>query len=284
MQLTDKSKGLFVLTLLCITVVLVVAVFTICKFVLKFIEIFKHAHLKIGNNEVALTKETSNKEEKNSNTSLENLISNVESMVNLATETAYAKSRKRQELFDTQMHYLQDNLNNYRSQVMRDLREDKIQDLYDQDTINIILQNVLNQEAVIKMKSIFIEDRLASINQEDLIDRNKGFIDSLPGNLSREIERRLAISSSKDLKNQVKSTLEKFEKSLQNALSSTLESAWKEAKNYLKIVTDYNKELEEKLTLKAKNIVCDTETFAKNNWLEPANVIPPLDIVARAGE
>ena len=206
--------------------------------------------------------------------SLHKFIHTVNEIVSASIDTGYSNCKKRQELFDTQMRATKDYLSLLQTNILEEY--DTKLNGKQHDVAKVTLKYCIEKYILDNLREIFIEDRLAEISQDDLIEKHRPFIDRSYAEIKHDVIRTLNTPDEALL-----TALENQEAQFKRVIVDSLQVGQKEAKKCLTEVGQQNKRLNEKIDSAIQNYVGYSNTAdLPETWLDPKLATPPADVVS----
>ena len=176
----------------------------------------------------------------------EKFYSTLSTIIQYSVDTGYENSKKRQELFDSQMAKIRDNSDVIQTFIIEGYISKGGTNV---DIARALLYYCFREKVVAPFRQICVADRLAEKTKEEIVNNNRNFIDTAYHNLWIELQNLLNYSkensslSSDILIECLKEQKDYFKK----MLISSLEYAYDEAVKCLKEVHNNNDVLDDKI-------------------------------------
>lgn len=176
----------------------------------------------------------------------EKLYSTLSTIIQYSIDTGYENSKKRQELFDSQMNKIRDNSDVIQTFIIEGYISKGGTNV---EITRALLYYCFREKVIAPFRQICIADRLAEKTKEEIVNNNRNFIDTAYHNLWIELQNLLNYSSensslsSNILIECLKEQKDYFKKTLVNSL----EYAYDEAVKCLKEVHNNNDVLDDKI-------------------------------------
>lgn len=206
----------------------------------------------------------------------------LQTAITKSVQTGYKNCSLRQELYENQLHYLRDQLAFLQISALSPLQD--TQTVANQELANLVLKVSTEKVIITYIKNIFIEDRLAELSQDELLEKHRKFIDSSYERLRKEVIQTLNMEAYRALQDEVIKCLETYVLDFKKILSDSLAHAWKEAKKYLEDVGQQNADLSNTingLLMSYLEELKDSEKLPEN-WIEREVNTPPAKLVGGA--
>lgn len=206
----------------------------------------------------------------------------LQTTITKSVQTGYKNCSLRQELYENQLHYLRDQLAFLQISALSPLQN--TQTVANQELANLVLKVSTEKVIITYIKNIFIEDRLAELSQDELLEKHRKFIDSSYERLRKEIVQTLNMEAYKALQDEIVKCLETYVLDFKKILSDSLAHAWREAKKYLEDVGQQNADLSNTvngLLMSYLEELKDSEKLPEN-WIEREVNTPPAKLVGGA--
>jgi len=176
----------------------------------------------------------------------EKFYSTLSTIIQYSVDTGYENSKKRQELFDSQMAKIRDNSDVIQTFIIEGYISKGGTNV---DIARVLLYYCFREKVVAPFRQICVADRLAEKTKEEIVNNNRNFIDTAYHNLWIELQNLLNYSkensslSSDILIECLREQKDYFKK----MLISSLEYAYDEAVKCLKEVHNNNDVLDDKI-------------------------------------
>lgn len=253
------------------TVAIILLVFGIWK-LLKHLVTHAKIGLKFGNKELSINKE---KNEKNLNIN-ESFTSVITNILNYSSEKAYDSSVLRQNLFDDQVRNAKSKFEMIKTLIIGDYAAKESN--ANIDLVDIILDNIIDIEVIIKLEKIFQVDKLTEKSKEVILNLYKPFIDRAASNIHIEVQKLIKPSNTLFNEN-ILLCIDAQSDLIRKSLIEILEYAYDESKNYFVRLKDLNEKYSILINNTLKSYFYDNEQIVKsfpNIWNESA---PPNSVV-----
>lgn len=276
--LIDKELyGLVLFIAILITVLGLAVVFALYKLISLLLH--KKPKVKYKGAELGFEDEKDNSEEASGSVVPSNLLKTkyiIHTIVTESVDTGYQNCRKRQELFDSQMHNLRDQLNLLHVSILRDY--DEKQPGTTHDLASMALKASFEKSIANPLRDTFVADKLAELSQDDLIEKHRPLIETAFSEVKQDIVKGLQNDSLKSIKTSLVEALDVYEKDFRKIIVEILTFAWKEAKKFLDEVGLQNDLLTSKINRLLEGFI-DVDQELPESWISSESATPPADIV-----
>lgn len=232
---------------------------------------YKDAEIGFGNED----SESNNTEKLNSSNILKTKYI-IHTIVTESVDTGYQNCRKRQELFDSQMHNMRDQLNLLHVSILRDY--DEKQPGTTHDLAAIALKTSFEKAIAVPLRDTFVADRLAELGQDELIEKHRPLIESAFSEVKQDLVKRLQYAPLNDIKESLVQALESYEMDFKKIIVEILTFAWKEAKKFLDEVGLQNNQLTDKINRLLEGYA-EVGQDLPESWISSESATPPADLV-----
>lgn len=176
----------------------------------------------------------------------EKFYSTLSTIIQYSIDTGYENSKKRQELFDSQMNKIRDNSDVIQTFIIEGYISKGGTNV---EIARALLYYCFREKVIAPFRQICIADRLAEKTKEEIVNNNRNFIDTAYHNLWIELQNLLNYSSENSSlsSNVLIECLKEQKDYFKKMLVNSLEYAYDEAVKCLKEVHNNNDVLDDKI-------------------------------------
>lgn len=228
-------------------------------------------------------KDTITSPQQKTKTDMPTFISTIQQIVDCSVENGSAASLKRQQLYDSQMRYINDKFENIRTIIEFDYTQDHPQSVL----VFAVLKYAFNTAVIEKLEHICRADKLIERTKEKLVEEQRSLINNGYMQVINELKKYIS-NSTKDFTNDlhisyldedVLNYVKKRQDDIGRAITECLEHSWDEANTYFEEVREVRRQLSNEITRILKSYIdSDEHNQIPDNWYKE-DKLPPNNVV-----